>query len=112
MSIRTELSSLTWLTPWAALSPERAAALERTLARVLAPEHELMSGGARTPQAIAARQDTKDALFLLQAPEQLCLIYLDAKASGQLTYTLFESVEEFVSSCMLPDHLEDSDEDV
>lgn len=115
MTIRAELQTMNWLEPWALLTPERAGELERELTRVLRPEHELAQTGPRGAKAIAAHSDTPDVLFLLQGPDQLCVVHLGKTPHEDPAwpfYILFDTTQDFVDGCMQPDHLEASDDDV
>lgn len=115
MSIHDELQSMNWLTPWAVVTPERAGEFERELLRILRPDHELSLTGERAAKAIAAHRDTPDVLFLLQRPDQLCVVHLGKKAHAELSwpfFILFDSAQAFIDGCMQPDHLEACDDDV
>jgi hypothetical protein len=108
-----ELSSVTWLDPWAPLTAEAARAREGALRGNVSEAHPLFGRPAR---ALAARgDDAGDVLFALEAPDELCVVNLAGSIKRSATspyFASFSSVEEFVQGCMLPDHLEHTDDDV
>jgi hypothetical protein len=114
MGLHDELAKLSWLEPWAPLSPEDAREREADLAACLVEAHPLHGRSAR---ALAARTDeASDVLFLVTSPEQLAVVNLVPARKGKGTahapfFMLHDSVEEFEQACMLPDHLEYSDAD-
>jgi hypothetical protein len=115
MSIRAELQRMNWLSPWAALTPERAGEFERELTRILRPQHELAQTGPRGAKAIAAHSDTPDVLFWLHEPDQLCVVHLGKTPHEDPAwpfFIVFDTAQAFVDGCMQPDHLEACDEDV
>jgi hypothetical protein len=102
---------IAWLEPWQAVSGERALQLERALARELAPGHVLLG---RRVQAIGARSDCDDVLFLVSDPEELAVVHLTHKrqAAAHTPFCMrFESLASFIEGCMQPDHLEYIDSD-
>ena len=108
MTLLEDLSSVTWLEPWAPLTPEEGRAREAALRSRLSEAHPLHS---REVQAVAARSDdASDVLFLLRTPDELCVVNLGGARSP--FFASFGSVDEFVQGCMLPDHLEHTDDDV
>ena len=113
MTLLDDLSSVTWLEPWARLTPEAASAHERTLQSSLAEVHPLHGRAAR---ALAVRNDDAgDVLFVLEAPDELCVVNLGGALKRSATspyFASFASVEEFEQGIMLPDHLEHTDEDI
>lgn len=112
-SLTDDLSTLTWLPPWAPLATADAAQLELTLSKVLSDQHPLYG---REAKAVASRSDdAEDVLFLVHGPEELCVVNLASAAKASATrpfFMLFSAVSEFEQGCMLPDHLEYTDEDV
>ena len=115
-SLFDDLSVLSWLPPWAALEPGDASEYERNLAKVVSGQHPLYGRSAR---AVAARtDDADDVLFLVAGPDELCVVnFGSAGSSGEPSATRpfvmsFGSVSEFEQGCMMPDHLEHTDEDV
>ena len=114
MTLHDDLSSVTWLAPWAQLSPEAAGAHERKLQSILSAGHPLHGRAAR---ALAARSDEEagDVLFLVSGPDELCVVNLGGAGKRSATspyFASFASAEEFEQACMLPDHLEYTDEDI
>jgi hypothetical protein len=108
-----EVSELEWLEPWCALTGPQARERERQLAALLIPEHPLHGRNAR---ALGAREDeAEETLFALEGPDELCVVNLSAtrkRSADSPHFTAFESLEDFRQGCMLPDHLEATDEDV
>lgn len=112
-SLLDELSALTWLPPWAPLEPAQARACEQTLSNSLSEQHPLHGRNAR---AYAKRDDdAEEVLFLVSHPDALCVVNLDSvgkRAADRPFFVAYGSLEEFEQGCMLPDHLEYTDEDV
>jgi hypothetical protein len=107
MTLLDDLSSVTWLEPWARLTPEAARTHERALQNSLSEAHPLHGRAAR---AVAARSDDAgDVLFVVEAPDELCVVNLGGSSPFVAS---FASAEEFEHGCMLPDHLEHTDDDV
>lgn len=92
-----------WLDPWIPVSS--GGALERELATELPARHILK--GVRV-RAIARRTDNDDVLFELIGHEKpLAVVQLSYRheSTAQLPWTvLFDSWEDWVENCMLPDH--------
>jgi hypothetical protein len=113
MTLHDDLSSVTWLDPWAQLTADEAPAHERVLQSSLSEAHPLYGRQAR---ALAARHDDAgDVLFVVNAPDELCVVNLSGAAKRSATspyFASFASADEFVHGCMLPDHLEHTDDDV
>lgn len=142
MTLHEELSALIWLAPWAKLEAEaeETRQYEHALARGLVREHPLYG---RSAKAVAARvhddlddlldddavdedvsddhedsgirADAEEVLFLVDGPDQLCVVNL--ASAGKRTadspfFSAFDSAAEFEQACLLPDHLEYSDHDV
>jgi len=103
---------IAWLEPWQPVSSERATSLELALERELSDGHVLRG---RRAQAIAARSDSDDVLFLVRDPEAFAVVHLTRgrrQANPQWPFCMqFESVEGFIEGCMQPDHLEFIDTD-
>jgi len=138
MTLEEELSALTWLAPWIKLDFDETQVYERALARSLVPEHALHGRAAKAvavrfdddlrdhdddedtdaaaASAGAASRGADEALFLMDGPEPRLYVVNLASAGGRTAespfYSAFESAREFEHACMLPDHLEYSDEDV
>lgn len=112
-SLLADLSALTWLPPWAALEPDDAAEHELTLSKAVSEQHPLYGRGGK---AVAARiDDADDVLFLVSGPDALCVVSLSSASRASATrpfFMLFGTVFEFEQGCMVPDHLEYTDEDV
>jgi hypothetical protein len=112
-SLSDDLSELTWLPPWAALESAEAQKYELTLSNVVSDQHPLHG---RAGKAVANRiDDAEDVLFLVSGPEELCVVNLGSAGKPSASkpfFLLFGSVAEFEQGCMLPDHLEHTDEDV
>ena len=108
-----EWTNFEWLEPWAPLADPQARERERQLASSLVPEHPLYGRSAR---ALGARlDDAAQSLFALEAPAELCVVSLGAvrKSSAESPFfSAFESLADFRQACMLPDHLEHTDDDV
>jgi hypothetical protein len=113
MALLENLSHVAWLAPWEPLAGSAADERERLLALSLRPGHPLDRCSTR---ALAARSDgVMDTLFLLEDPERLCVVHMRqvARAAPDApTFSTFDSFEDFSEACMLPDHLEHTDEDV
>lgn len=113
MTLLDDLSSVTWLEPWASLTGDDARVREAALRGGLSEAHPLFGRPAR---ALAARgDDAGDVLFALEGPDELCVVNLAGSIKRSATspfFASFGSVEEFVQGCMLPDHLEHTDDDV
>ncbi|HET8934630.1 MAG TPA: hypothetical protein VFN67_14375 [Polyangiales bacterium] len=113
MTLRDDLSALNCLAPWVQLEPVQARAFEQTLSNSLAEQHPLHG---RSAQAFAKRtDDAEEVLFLVDSPEQLCVVNLESArkhSADRPFFVAYASVEEFEQGCMLPDHLEYTDEDV
>lgn len=112
-SLLEDLSALTWLSPWSALSPEEARQRELKLSTSLSDQHPLHG---RSAKAVASRtDDAEDVLFVVATPDELCVVNMDSAGKPSATkpfFMLFSSVSEFEEGIMLPDHLEHTDEDV
>jgi hypothetical protein len=112
-SLIDDLSELTWLPPWTALAPADAAQHELTLSKVVCDQHPLHGRGGK---AVASRiDDADDVLFVVSEPDALCVVNLASATKPSATrpfFMLFSAVSEFEQGCMLPDHLEYTDEDV
>ena len=109
MTLLDDLSSVTWLVPWERVTPEAARTHERALQKSLSEAHPLHGRAAR---ALAARNDDAgDVLFVVEAPDELCVVNLSGSPSSPF-FASFASAEEFEQGCMLPDHLEHTDDDV
>jgi hypothetical protein len=111
--LRDDLSVLTWLPPWTQLEPAQARAYEQTLSNSLTEQHPLHG---RSAQAFAKRSDdAEEVLFLVQGPDVLCVVNLESarkRSAERPFFVTYASTEEFEQGCMLPDHLEYTDEDV
>lgn len=112
-SLIDDLTALTWLPPWAALAPADAAQHALTLSKVVSDQHPLHG---RCGKAVAGRSDdAEDVLFVIEGPDELCVVNLASATTPSATrpfFMLFSSVADFEQGCMLPDHLEHTDEDV
>ena len=112
-SLIDDLSALTWLPPWAALAPADAAKHELTLSNVVSEQHPLHG---RAGKAVAGRSDdADDVLFVVSGPDELCVVNLASATKPSATrpfFMLFAAVSDFEQGCMVPDHLEHTDEDV
>jgi len=108
-----DLTAFEWLEPWSALPDAQARERERQLQILLIPEHPLHGRPAR---ALAERgDDAPDTLFALDAPVELCVVSLSSvrkRTASSPFFSVFESLTEFREACMLPDHLEYTDDDV
>jgi hypothetical protein len=111
MALSDDLAGLEWLPPWAPVDAARARECEHELERRLGPQHALRG---RVVRALARRIDeVPDTLFLLREPDCLWLV----PATGSLAanggeLATFEDIAGFATACMLPDHLEYTDDDV
>jgi hypothetical protein len=113
MALLDDLSFLTWLEPWVALQPSETRQHEQALLKCLMAEHPLHG---RSVRALAARSDdAEDVLFLMGEPDALCVVNLGSAGKPSATrpfFVIYTQVSEFEQGCMLPDHLEYTDEDV
>jgi hypothetical protein len=112
-SLLDDLPELSWLPPWAQLQADDAHKHELTLSKSLSDQHPLYG---RSAQALAGRMDdADDVLFLVGGPDELCVVNVGSAAERSATrpfFVIYGSVSEFEQGCMLPDHLEFTDEDV
>ena len=107
-----EFEGLEWLEPWTPVPDRDREEMERELTRELRPGHVLFGRNAR---AIGQREDQDDVVFVVDGPKQFAVVHLTyaRETHPDWPHTLvFESLEEFVEGCMLPDHEEFTDEDV
>ena len=113
MTLHDDLSSVTWLEPWRSLSADEARAHESSLRSSLCEAHPLHG---RQAQAKAARSDDAgDVLFVVSTPDEVCVVNLSGTPKRSATspfFVSFSNADEFVQGCMLPDHLEYTDDDV
>jgi hypothetical protein len=108
----SRLDDIEWLEPWIGVEDRARESTERELTRELAAGHVLFGRKAR---AVGRRQDQDDVLFALDGPRQFAVVHLTyaRETRPEFPHTLvFESIQEFVEGCMLPDHEEFTDEDV
>lgn len=110
MTIREQIERLSWEPPWSLLDEARAAELVAELNRELGETHPLRT---HSFQAIAARADSDDVLFLTtsQAGIVLAVIHLTWTGIPEQderfpTIQFFESVVEFYEQALQPDILE------
>ena len=113
VTVLDDLSALKWLPPWVQLEPTQARAYEQTLSNSLAEQHPLHG---RSAQAFAKRtDDAEEVLFFVSGPDELYVVNLESarkRSAERPFFVAYASVEEFEHGCMLPDHLEYTDEDV
>jgi hypothetical protein len=112
-SLLDDLAELSWLPPWAELDPAKAREHEQTLSNGLSDQHPLYGRAAR---ALASRtDDAEEVLFVVSEPDELSVVNLGSIGKRSATrpfFMMYSSVSEFEQGCMLPDHLEHTDEDV
>lgn len=113
MTVLDDLSALSWLPPWAQLEPTQARAFEQTLSNSLSEQHPLHG---RPAKALAKRSDDADeVLFFVSGPDELCVVNLESarkRSADRPFFVAYATALEFEQGCMLPDHLEYTDEDV
>jgi hypothetical protein len=96
-----------WLSPWVACSPDASPALQAELAREAGSGHPLAGASV---VAIGRRVDTDDVLFWLpEGPALLAEVHLTwtghrERMTNWPWTELFESVEDWTTQRMLPDH--------
>lgn len=108
-----DLTGFEWLEPWAPLPESQAREREQQLQISLVPEHPL-HGRPATALGARADDDAPDVLFALGAPVELCVVSLSVvrkRTAATPFFNVYESIEEFREACMMPDHLEHTDED-
>ena len=111
MTSGTEMTddNFEWLEPWVPVADQDREGMERELTHELAAGHVLFGRKAR---AIGRRNDQDDVLFVVDGPRQFAVVHLTyaRETRPEWPHTIvFESVQEFVEACMLPDHEEYTD---
>jgi hypothetical protein len=99
-----DASQIDWRDPWRAIAPEYALVAEAELKRELS-SNQILSG--QPARAIGHRSDSDTILFLLGGtPPRFAVVHLTFRKEIWSTYPvtrLFDSIDDWINRCMLPD---------